>query len=204
LCIPKAESPTLTHHHAPLFGWLSIEPVSTRRQQQNHFLKVDFFANQGLAPHQAAGIVGDLQGESAQQLDPSAVNRGDSIDSIGIGQRDGARAQALKDHAPSKGVPWTDLDAQLEFLHSELKGPESAAYKRLTAAQAPPPFFAPRKPIDLSGPRAALANHFQRKDNAQCLGSTGLRPQPRTQRRTARSIGRRAKRHPPSTIPLAP
>ncbi len=100
----------------------------------------DFFVNQGLAPHQAAGIVGNLQGESGKNLDPNAVNPGDGrdgSDSIGIGQWNGSRAQALKDYAASKNVPWNDLSTQLEFLHSELKGPESAAYGRLTAAQTP-------------------------------------------------------------------
>lgn len=100
----------------------------------------NFFVNKGLAPQQAAGIVGNLQGESGQGLNPAAVNRGDGTDgsdSIGIGQWNGARAQALKDYAASKNTPWTDLNTQLEFLHGELQGPENAAYQRLTAARTP-------------------------------------------------------------------
>jgi hypothetical protein len=100
----------------------------------------DFFVGQGLSPVQAAGIVGNLQGESGQGLNPNAVNPGDGrdgSDSIGIGQWNGTRAQALKDYAATKGVPWNDLNTQLEFLHQELKGPESAAYGRLQAAQTP-------------------------------------------------------------------
>ncbi len=100
----------------------------------------DFFVGQGLAPHQAAGIVGNLQGESGQSLNPAAINPGDGrdgSDSIGIGQWNGGRAQALKDYAASKNVPWSDLNTQLEFLHSELKGTESGAYARLAAAKTP-------------------------------------------------------------------
>lgn len=100
----------------------------------------NFFTGQGLAPHQAAGIVGNLQGESGQGLNPNAVNPGDGrdgSDSIGIGQWNGGRAQALKDYAASKGTAWNDLPTQLEFMHSELKGPESAAYSGLLAAKTP-------------------------------------------------------------------
>lgn len=100
----------------------------------------DYFVSQGLAPHQAAGIVGNLQGESGQNLNPNAVNRGDGRDgsnSIGIGQWNGSRAQALRAFAESKGVPWNDINTQLEFLHSELKGPEAKAYQGVLAAQNP-------------------------------------------------------------------
>lgn len=100
----------------------------------------NYFVSQGMSPIQAAGIVGNLQGESGQSLDPSAVSRGDGrdgSDSIGIAQWNGARAQALKDYAASKGVPWSDLNTQLEFLHSELRGPEGSAYKSLQGAQTP-------------------------------------------------------------------
>jgi len=100
----------------------------------------DYYVSQGLSPVQAAGIVGNLQGESGQGLNPNAVNRGDGrdgSDSIGIGQWNSTRAQALRDFAAAKGVPWNDLNTQLEFLHQELKGPERAAYDRLIAAKTP-------------------------------------------------------------------
>lgn len=108
--------------------------------QDNGQAAFNFFTGQGLAPHQAAGIVGNLQGESGQGLNPNAVNPGDGSDgsdSIGIGQWNGTRAQALKDYAASQGKSWNDLNTQLEFLHSELKGPEAKAYAGLTAAKTP-------------------------------------------------------------------
>lgn len=106
----------------------------------NARLAFDYFVGQGLSPVQAAGIVGNLQGESGQGLNPLAVNPGDGrdgSDSVGIAQWNSTRAQALKDYAASKGASWNDLNTQLEFLHQELKGPESAAYKGLLAAATP-------------------------------------------------------------------
>jgi hypothetical protein len=100
----------------------------------------EYFVSQGMTPAQAAGIVGNLQGESGQGLNTGAINPGDGrdgSDSIGVAQWNGPRARALKAYAESKGVPWTDLNTQLEFLHSELKGPEGTAYKGLQAAQTP-------------------------------------------------------------------
>ncbi|MBM7483306.1 hypothetical protein ACVWWI_003378 [Bradyrhizobium sp. USDA 3686] len=100
----------------------------------------DYYVSQGLEPHQAAGIVGNLQGESGQDLNPYATNKGDGrdgSDSIGIAQWNGPRAQALKDYAASQGVPWTDLNIQLDFLHRELKGSENSAYRQLLSATTP-------------------------------------------------------------------
>ena len=100
----------------------------------------NFFVSQGLAPHQAAGIVGNLMGESGHGLNPSATNKGDGrdgSDSIGIGQWNSTRAAALKAYAESKGTGWNDLNTQLEFLHSELQGPEKKAYAALQAATTP-------------------------------------------------------------------
>ncbi len=108
--------------------------------QDNAQIAFNYFVSQGLSPVQAAGIVGNLQGESGRGLNTQTINPGDGrdgSDSIGIAQWNSTRAQALKDYAASKGVPYTDLTTQLEFLHSELKGPEKAAYDKLLAAQDP-------------------------------------------------------------------
>ncbi len=145
----------------------------------------DYFVGQGLAPHQAAGIVGALQGESGQGLNPNAVNPGDGrdgSDSIGIGQWNGTRAQALKDFAETTKRPWNDLSTQLDFLHSELQGPESAAYKALLAAgnpaQAGQAMLAYERPKDWNKPGA----HPERAEYATrafaAYGSGAGQPQP--------------------------
>lgn len=106
----------------------------------NARIAFEYFVSQGLSPVQAAGIVGNLQGESGRGLNTNTINPGDGrdgSDSIGIAQWNSTRAQALRDFAAAKGVPWNDLTTQLEFLHQELKGPEKAAYDRLLAAKTP-------------------------------------------------------------------
>lgn len=116
------------------------QPAPQPAPQDNAQVAFNYFVSQGLSPVQAAGIVGNLQGESGQGLNTNTRNPGDGrdgSDSIGIGQWNSTRAQALKDYAASKGTPYTDLTTQLEFLHSELKGPEKAAYDKLLAAQNP-------------------------------------------------------------------
>ena len=122
-------------------GLLDSVTGNSPAQQDNAQIAFNYFVSQGLSPVQAAGIVGNLQGESGRGLNTSTINPGDGrdgTDSIGIAQWNSSRAQALKDYAASKGVPHTDLNTQLEFLHQELKGPEKAAYDRLLAAQMLP------------------------------------------------------------------
>jgi hypothetical protein len=116
------------------------QPAPQQAPQDNAQIAFNYFVSQGLTPVQAAGIVGNLQGESGQGLNTNTINPGDGrdgSDSIGIAQWNSTRAQALRDYAASKGTPHTDLTTQLEFLHSELKGPEKAAYDKLLAAQTP-------------------------------------------------------------------
>lgn len=132
----------------------------------------NFFVGQGLAPHQAAGIVGNLQGESGQGLNPNAVNKGDGrdgSDSIGIGQWNGPRAEALKAYAASKGANWNDLGTQLEFLHSELQGPEKRAYAALQASTTPEEagraFMAYERPKDWN----VAGSHPERARNAAAV-----------------------------------
>ena len=123
-----------------VFSGGDAQPAPQQAPQDNAQIAFNYFVSQGLSPVQAAGIVGNLQGESGQGLNTNTRNPGDGrdgSDSIGIGQWNSTRAQALKDYAASKGTPYTDLTTQLEFLHSELKGPEKAAYDKLLAAQNP-------------------------------------------------------------------
>lgn len=96
----------------------------------------DFFTSKGLLPHQAAAIVGNLVQES--RLNTGARNPGDGrdgSDSIGLGQWNGKRAQALKAFAAERGKPVTDRDTQLEFVWRELNGSESRTLARLKAAR---------------------------------------------------------------------
>ncbi|MBN7809115.1 hypothetical protein JZX86_27735 [Agrobacterium rosae] len=73
-----------------------------------------------LAPHQAAGIVGNLMQEST--FNTGARNAGDGrdgSDSIGIGQWNQDRARNLRAFGGDKAG---DLDTQLDFVMHELQG----------------------------------------------------------------------------------
>ena len=99
-----------------------------------------FFQQQGWTPAQASGIVGGLLYESGGKLDPNAVKPGDGqdgSDSIGIGQWNGARAQALKDFAAAQGKPWNDLGTQIAFAQHELQTSEIGAATALKGAETP-------------------------------------------------------------------
>lgn len=87
-----------------------------------------FFVAQGLSPAQAAGIIGNLQAESGQGLDPEIVNP--SSGATGIAQWLGSRWNpALK-----TGNAAIDFQAQLQYIWQELNGPEASALRALRGA----------------------------------------------------------------------
>lgn len=99
---------------------------------------LDFFQKQGWSPVQASGIVGNLARES--RLNPGATNRGDGADgsdSIGIGQWNAERAQALRAFASARGKPVNDYQTQLEFVQHELTTSEGNAANMLRGAKTP-------------------------------------------------------------------
>jgi hypothetical protein len=115
----------------------------------------DFFVAQGLQPHQAAALAGNMVHEGGGRTDQ--VNPSDNPrypanpHSIGIGQWNGPRQRALVEFARARGVQIPDgnladvavarrvaaaipLETQLEFAWSELQGAERGALARLRAA----------------------------------------------------------------------
>ena len=97
--------------------------VSAREQQVMSRL----INEHGLTPAQAAGIVGNLNKESALKTGARNVGDGnDGSDSIGIAQWNSTRAQNLKNWAAANGRNYLDLDTQTDFIMHELNG--SGAY----------------------------------------------------------------------------
>ncbi|RVG08534.1 hypothetical protein CN234_17275 [Sinorhizobium meliloti] len=93
--------------------------------------------SKGWAPHQAAGIVGNLTAESGASLNTSARNPGDGSDgsdSVGLAQWNGSRAKALKAFAAARGTDWTDFDTQVDFIDHELRTSERSAGENLARA----------------------------------------------------------------------
>jgi hypothetical protein len=85
----------------------------------------------GLAPHQAAGIVGNLVNESGQDLNPWGPT-GDNGTAWGTAQWRGDRLAALKQ------IPnYQTVEGQQAFMRQELDGSENKAYRALQAAKTP-------------------------------------------------------------------
>lgn len=103
-------------------GIVSLSPL-----QQRMAYAMRYYTGMGYSPAQAAGIVGNLVGES--NLNPTIV--GDKGAAYGIGQYHSDRLNALKNFA---GDRYNTLDAQLSFVPHELAGSEAAAGRRLANA----------------------------------------------------------------------
>ena len=76
----------------------------------------DYLKAAGYSDIQVAGIIGNLYQESG--LNPARVES--NGEGIGLVQWSFGRKQNLINYASSKGVDWSDLETQLEFLVSEL------------------------------------------------------------------------------------
>lgn len=76
----------------------------------------DYLKAAGYSDIQTAGIIGNLYQESG--LNPARIES--NGEGIGLVQWSFGRKQNLINYASSKGVDWSDLETQLEFLVSEL------------------------------------------------------------------------------------
>lgn len=96
-------------------------------------------ASAGWTQPQIAGALGRLSVES--DLNPEARRKkdnkkytGELADSVGIGQWNGPRQQALKDFAAEKGKSWKDLATQAQFLDHEMRTVEKKAWNAMKSA----------------------------------------------------------------------
>lgn len=112
----------------------------------------------GLPEHVADGFVVNFADESG--LNPGINEQNPTVPGsrggYGLYQLTGPRRVAYEQFAKAKGVPYSDVDTQLDFLVSELKGPEAAAAEKI--------FSAP----DSGTAAAAIAANFLRP-NAKSL-----------------------------------
>lgn len=115
----------------------------------------------GLAPHQAAGLVGNLVNESGRSLSPWGPT-GDNGTAWGTAQWRGDRLNALKSMFPNN---YQTPEAQQAFMRSEMLGSENKAYKALLAAGSPEDAAAAvnhlyERSADNSGRREAAARQL--------------------------------------------
>lgn len=121
-----------------------------------------FFAQKGLAPHQIAGIMGNISAESS--FDPRAV--GDGGTSFGLFQHHAGRGQGLLGAVGGQAA-LGDVRAQLEYVWRELMTTESAAMAKLMASTtvrgATEAFVGFERPQGYSAANPAGAMHFDRR-----------------------------------------
>ena len=89
----------------------------------------NFFAQKGLAPHQIAGIMGNIHAESA--FNPLAV--GDSGNAFGLFQWNDRRHSLFNSIGGKQNLG--DVQKQLDFAWKELQTTESRAFQNLLAAK---------------------------------------------------------------------
>lgn len=120
-------------HHSTIpieeqqYGTISSSNVN-QSLSGNKKKAMNFFTSKGLSNHIAAGIVGNLLGES--NLNPNAVNP--SSKAFGIAQWLGDRKKKLF----AKYGKNPTFDQQLEFLWEELNTSEKNSYNRLLKTQS--------------------------------------------------------------------
>lgn len=112
--------------------------------------------DRGMSPQVADAFVMNFQDESG--LNPG-INETNPIvpgsrGGYGLAQWTGPRRKALEAYAAQVGKPVSDMGTQLDFLMTELQGPEAAAYKAIQAAP------------DTGGAAAAIVNNFLRPAEA--------------------------------------
>ena len=91
----------------------------------------------GMSPHVAAAFMLNFKDESG--LNPG-INEQNPIvpgsrGGYGLYQLTGPRRRAYEAYAAERGLPFDSVDAQLDFMMTELQGPESRAWSRISAAQ---------------------------------------------------------------------
>ncbi|WP_314576448.1 phage tail tip lysozyme [Enterococcus gilvus] len=82
-----------------------------------------------ITPEGVSGMDGNFQQES--RIDPKSVQSSNPTSGHGIAQWSGTRCTALMDYAKEKGKNWDDLDLQVAFMITELKGAHKGALEAL-------------------------------------------------------------------------
>ena len=102
-------------------------PISDRASHAyNRFVK------EGVPPHAAAALVGNLMQESGPDINPAAV--GDNGNAYGAAQWNGPRMRAYQAFAKERGVGYDDFDAQIDYLMHEGKTSEKGAWGQIMAS----------------------------------------------------------------------
>jgi hypothetical protein len=109
------------------------KPLGPGEQVQAKQLYDYMTQHYGLTPVQASGILGNIQTESSFRT--NAYNEGEGA--IGFAQWEGGRRTALENFANQHNKPVTDWQVQVDYLMSELHGPENQAWQAIQSSSTP-------------------------------------------------------------------
>ena len=122
--------------------WMLVDSSLSKEEEQavlfadydasaNEQAVFDFAVNtMGVNVAAACGIVANIYAESSFNPNASSIEK-DGRTSYGICQWNNDRLTALKSFCSSRGLDYTTLNAQLQYLQSELTGSEKSAFNKV-------------------------------------------------------------------------
>jgi TP901 family phage tail tape measure protein len=145
---------------------------------------IDFLIKQGFTPNQAYGIVGNLQVESYDSLDPTASDG----HAFGIAQWQDSRLEDLKEFARENGSDYTAFETQLAFLVYELQHKERDNWQKVLskAVNNTPEEYASY--FDQYVERSSQEHNWVRQQKARALADNGYGDEDKTADNRANKI----------------
>lgn len=145
---------------------------------------IDFLIKQGFTPNQAYGIVGNLQVESYDSLDPTASDG----HAFGIAQWQDSRLEDLKEFARENGSDYTAFETQLAFLMYELQHKERDNWQKVLskAVNNTPEEYASY--FDQYVERSSQEHNWVRQQKARALADNGYGDEDKTADNRANKI----------------
>lgn len=155
---------------------------SSNKKEQNPLAKtrvgaaIDFLIKQGFSVNQAYGIVGNLQVESFDSLDPTASDG----HAFGIAQWQDDRLEDLKQFARDNQSDYTAFETQLAFLVYELQHKEKGNWQKVlqSSVNGTPEEYASY--FDEYVERSSQEHNWVRQQKARALANNGYGDEDKT------------------------
>lgn len=155
---------------------------SSSKKEQNPLAKtrvgaaIDFLVKQGFSVNQAYGIVGNLQVESYDSLDPTASDG----HAFGIAQWQDDRLEDLKQFARDNQSDYTAFETQLAFLVYELQHKEKGNWQKVLSesVNGTPEEYASY--FDKYVERSSQEHNWLRQQKARALANDGYGDEDKT------------------------
>lgn len=155
---------------------------SSSKKEQNPLAKtrvgaaIDFLVKQGFSVNQAYGIVGNLQVESYDSLDPTASDG----HAFGIAQWQDDRLEDLKQFARDNQSDYTAFETQLAFLVYELQHKEKGNWQKVlqSSVNGTPEEYASY--FDEYVERSSQEHNWLRQQKARALANNGYGDEDKT------------------------